>query len=76
MSTRRSAEYEEWQTACRAEREAWARVTGNLPGSPSHDSAAWTQWQEALQRSNHALNRYLESRNELRQLLGRKLAPR
>jgi hypothetical protein len=73
VETRRSVEYEEWQTACRIEREAWAKVTGKLPGSPAHDHNAWTEWQKALQQSTDALDRYLKSRNELRRLIDRKL---
>jgi hypothetical protein len=65
MSTRCSAEYEEWQAACREERQAWANVTGKLPGSPGHDPAAWRHWQDRLQRTAQALERYLAVRNEL-----------
>jgi hypothetical protein len=72
VETRRSVEYEAWQTACRVEREAWANVTGKLPGSPAHNPHEWTHWQEALQQSTDALDRYLKSRNDLRREIQRK----
>jgi hypothetical protein len=75
VETRRSVEYEEWQAACRVEREAWGNVTGKLPGSPGHDHDAWIHWQEALQRSTDALDRYLKSRNELRWEIQRRFPP-
>jgi hypothetical protein len=75
MERRRSVEYEEWHAACRKEREAWAKVSGKLPGSPGYDPASWGDWQELLQRSTDALDRYLKSRNELRREIQRKLPP-
>jgi hypothetical protein len=71
MSTRRSLEYEKWQAACREERQAWAQVTGKLPGSPAHDAGAWRHWQECLQEAAEALQRYSAARKELTEQLER-----
>jgi hypothetical protein len=62
----RQTYYEEWDRACRIEREAWAKVSGRLPGSARHDPVAWKQWQDSLQRSNTALQRYVDKRSGAR----------
>jgi hypothetical protein len=56
-----SPEYTAWVEACDAEREAWRKVQGSLPGSLSYQPAAWLEWQECLHRANEALQACLHS---------------
>lgn len=56
-----SAEYRTWQSACEAERAAWKLVRNAWPGSENYDAASWQRWQDALKRSNEALEDYLRS---------------
>jgi hypothetical protein len=58
---------EEWQLACKAEREAWDKVQDHQPGDPGHDPEAWKRWQTALRRASAAMKRLdQESGSEVR----------
>ena len=46
--------HEELTAAIAAERAAWARVQGRLPGTTDFDAALWQQWQHAVQRCRAA----------------------
>lgn len=50
-----SAEYQAWQSACDAEREAWRFARCRLPGAPEYDREAWVRWQAALHEADEAL---------------------
>lgn len=41
---------DELTAAIAAERAAWAKVKGNLPGSPGFDLTLWGHWREAVSR--------------------------
>lgn len=41
---------EELTAAIAAERAAWEKVKGNLPGSPGFDPTLWHHWREAVSR--------------------------
>ena len=45
---------EELAAAIAAERAAWEKVKGRLPGSPQYVEARWVTWQEAVQRCRAA----------------------
>jgi hypothetical protein len=46
--------HEELTAAIAAERAAWSRVKGKLPGAPGFDPVLWKTWQEAVQRCRAA----------------------
>lgn len=59
-----TAEYQEWQAACSAERAAWLCVQATRVGDPL-DAQAWERWLRSLDRETVALQALLEAQAQV-----------
>lgn len=46
--------FEAFNTAVAAERAAWEKVQGHLPGTETYDPVLWQAWREAVAASDAA----------------------
>lgn len=59
-----TAEYQEWQAACSAERAAWLCVQASQAGDPV-DGEAWERWLKSLDREAVALQALLQAQAQI-----------